>query len=587
MAGMTEQLTRHGTVDQIVYRWSPRSLTGKRGVGPVATSLDADALRVWDGRLGKLVWATGDDEETRPEQGFVFFAAGEQYGLLRKIPVADDEGRAGSTLAHVLICRALTTPEALGLTYWEDWTGDAAELPEDGVLPALDGPELGRWAEYGLYQLRERVAQLPPEALTRLLGAVLENPVDDLTVTAAGAAPLELVCALADILGEAPGRPWTFATHESADTAADLPRVVFLAGNQFSTRGSARRRVRLDTAAVAPAAASPVVAAIVTRYLRSGVDGVARLRPPEPLSGPKSVAAWAKGIQYAPGVLADAADLLRRMIDGGLTETELQVVVSGRIDEHLVAAVGRLPDSTLVRAAGTHAGTKTAQDLARRAVHELAVRVATGRLAPETRLDETGLVFDERLIVSVLGQEGLLPTGTAGLAGFLRAVGRFGGLSHGGKLALTHGVEEIPAANLLHWLDRTDDIDPAIATHVLAVLTERKQSSRDRRDALDVFLNRHGLVQAVTRLAPVDQEPAVRHFAALVEIALGKSATRARTMAEVLERLGPEPAPALLRALWRAASRGRARRLVEQRIATLYFRSNDVAGPPAAGRRTW
>ena len=51
VAGMTEQLTRHGTIDQIVYRWSPRSLTGKRGVGPVATSLDADALRVWDGRL--------------------------------------------------------------------------------------------------------------------------------------------------------------------------------------------------------------------------------------------------------------------------------------------------------------------------------------------------------------------------------------------------------------------------------------------------------------------------------------------------------------------------------------------------------
>lgn len=46
-----------------VYRSSQRSLVGRPGVGPVATSLSPEQLAVWDNRLEPLVWAA------EPEQG--------------------------------------------------------------------------------------------------------------------------------------------------------------------------------------------------------------------------------------------------------------------------------------------------------------------------------------------------------------------------------------------------------------------------------------------------------------------------------------------------------------------------------------
>ncbi|MEV4004404.1 hypothetical protein, partial [Actinomadura sp. NPDC049753] len=47
----TGPLPASGRVDQIVFAWSDRLLAGGRGLGPVATSLGTDGLRVWNERL--------------------------------------------------------------------------------------------------------------------------------------------------------------------------------------------------------------------------------------------------------------------------------------------------------------------------------------------------------------------------------------------------------------------------------------------------------------------------------------------------------------------------------------------------------
>lgn len=87
--------------DITVYRWSERSLTGRGDVGPVTTSLDREALLRWNSRIENMVWATQEHPgDTAP--GFVYLRYGPEAAVLRKVPVRDPHGRAGSTLTHVL-----------------------------------------------------------------------------------------------------------------------------------------------------------------------------------------------------------------------------------------------------------------------------------------------------------------------------------------------------------------------------------------------------------------------------------------------------------------------------------------------------
>ena len=57
-------------VHQIRYGWSPSSLLGTSGMGPVESTLPAERLTVWDRFLRDHVWAAS------AEPGFTFIVHG-------------------------------------------------------------------------------------------------------------------------------------------------------------------------------------------------------------------------------------------------------------------------------------------------------------------------------------------------------------------------------------------------------------------------------------------------------------------------------------------------------------------------------
>ena len=131
-------------IDQIVYCWSPHSLLGTRGVGPISTSLPADALADWNERLGQAIWAADDAPGGPP--GLAYLRFGIDAAILRKLPVADANGRPGATFTHVLVGPdvELTADLALGLADWDGWYSEEGGLAGSRELRRLSPADLPR-----------------------------------------------------------------------------------------------------------------------------------------------------------------------------------------------------------------------------------------------------------------------------------------------------------------------------------------------------------------------------------------------------------------------------------------------------------
>jgi hypothetical protein len=133
------------TLDQTVYRWSWEHLLGRKGMGPVATSLDGDELRGWDGELDHHV----SMDRSHPEcptwsMGRVRFK--DRYALLLREAAIHGTNRPG-TDTHVLLDPERTVePHTMLTMVWlhgnrgGGLTGTRealAEVPEGAGLPAV------------------------------------------------------------------------------------------------------------------------------------------------------------------------------------------------------------------------------------------------------------------------------------------------------------------------------------------------------------------------------------------------------------------------------------------------------------------
>ncbi|MYV97712.1 hypothetical protein [Streptomyces sp. SID3343] len=133
------------TLDQTVYRWSWEHLLGRKGMGPVATSLDGEELRGWDGELDHHV----SMDRSHPEcptwsMGRVRFK--DRYALLLREAAIHGTNRPG-TDTHVLLDPGRTVePHTMLAMVWLHGnrgggltgTGEAlAEVPEGTRLPAV------------------------------------------------------------------------------------------------------------------------------------------------------------------------------------------------------------------------------------------------------------------------------------------------------------------------------------------------------------------------------------------------------------------------------------------------------------------
>ena len=296
-------------IDQIVYCWSPHSLLGTRGVGPIATSLPADALTDWNERLGEAIWAADDAPGGPPGLAYLRFDGG--AAVLHKLPVADASGRPGATFTHVLVSPGveLTADLALSLADWDGWYHD-----ED----ALSGRrELKRLALAELPRSHPRPTQDAYAAAVPVVSRILASPDQRFSVVAPTAPATGLLRVVLDVIGEIHG-PWTFATRESTENGVADARLLFLTRDpEFSAHSGRRIQIRQEDPA--DGGYADFARTLVDAYQRDGVDVMSRIPQASPrgrhLRMGQSGAAGPGGPRR-PLVAADER-VYRRHLDGG------------------------------------------------------------------------------------------------------------------------------------------------------------------------------------------------------------------------------------------------------------------------------
>jgi hypothetical protein len=341
-----------GRLDQIVFAWSEDSLTGTRGIGPVAASLPVEELQRWTGRLKGAAWAV--QETPGGQSGFSYLVYEDVAAVLRKWPVHDEGGRPGSTWTHVLTgpARLLTTDLALLLAGWDGWLKPEAASPRSRQMSAL---EAGRLVGERLSAAdRADTANDTVQVLTRILA----DPQSAVIVTGAQAPTIHVTRAVIEILeaiGDF-GQPWTFATRESGASVPAGARIVFLLEDPespgYPSRRSAHTRIEIRPDGPDPHLLTTALSQmLVHAWVSEGRAVPPGLRAVNRLDSADAVARWAQSVQLAPGVLRDDQRLLRGAIRGGLSPHELAFVQeeAGRKGENLFRQIVGALDAKQLR----------------------------------------------------------------------------------------------------------------------------------------------------------------------------------------------------------------------------------------------
>ncbi|TCO52875.1 hypothetical protein [Actinocrispum wychmicini] len=522
-------------VHQIRYDWSPSTLLGTRGMGPVRTTLSENGLGSWDRHLRDHVWAVG------PDPAFTFVAHSGIGALVRKVTTVGDDGRQGSA-AHVLLCRELSAQHALGLASWTGWdTLDPDVLSWSALAPAADR---------GVRDLRCRAQSLPPERLASLFAQVLGGPGEGYTVIGE-ADPLAVTCALGDLIGRTP----TFASDEADDSGRHLPTVVFLRQAPVSVTAAARRRLVHTASSPEPIVAGFAVAA-VDAYTADGVDGVAHVQRAEPPVTAEGARAWADAAQFAPGVLADLARLprLRREVLANLVRPEalerIRAVAGGASARDLGNALDRrLPDQVLSIL-----------------VDEAARRVF---IAPTDRELLKRLAAVGPLPLDLVARHA--PRDLDRVANVARAL-----LSmHDGRVLLERIAAAQPYADVVRWIDDRAAADPDNARTVYGALCSRtKVSIQDVR----VLMACGVLIDAVRQFADTEQQVS-GHLVAL----LGALPKRTLGLDAVVE-LAARADPVLLHALDAVLTDPVKREVIHRQIRLAYYHAHHLDEPATTAK---
>jgi hypothetical protein len=628
MTMLGETARNEGRLHQIVFRWSEQSLSGHRGLGPVASSLDPEQVTQWEHRLQDMIWAAPAEDAA-----VAYLEFGDEAAVIRRVPASDTTGRE-STLAHVIVGPGLDPALALALSRsgWPGWIGVGHE-PMDSSLPPLWIDDLRAAAVSGAEGpdgLRAGAAALAGPVLADVVTAAFTDPRAELTVIAPGRDPAAVMFAILELLGDVIPGPFTFSTFEATDTGAGRPRVVFLADRpQFSLRTSARRRVPLPEPGAPPPPASDAsdafdapdeLAVFALAWCRvhrgRGSTGLRPLLPDRPLTTPKEVRSWLRSEAVVNGVLADPVDLLRRAGEDDVTAQEARLLDDGLTGLDLDEALTRLPDAALRELSlAWHVQSPPYERwpaLGRR-VHDALLLVVLAVWKKDDAIALIEAVRDRETVATrlVTGPE---PGGGERRGRRLLRVRRRTGPQP--RLAPAPAPQCLPAVvvacraiglderqlhevlasvlravaptDLVRWIEDHASSSPSAVGTVIHALPV-PLASRGKRDiaGYDAFAAAGALTTAVAAVAVADEMPyppadVLRRL--LVQFADGGLDDVGR-LEQLLGNASQALRPALIGALWALVTDRRAHRRLGRLVIREYFASHDIVLPVEPERR--
>jgi hypothetical protein len=548
-------------LDQVLFGWAERTLTGSSGVGPVLSSLQSETeLAQWEHRLLAADWAAAAVVGSATVPALVYLRFADQAVVMRKETVTDPHGRGGSPLTHALIGHesVLDAWIALGL---HDWTGWIRKDNVPAGLGLLDGAQLRVAADAGYRTLRDRAQRLNHNLLAALVATFLSDPSGRFSVyppdeptTAVPAA--ELMCGILDVLGEIGGLPWTFSTGEEEEPAtASRPRVVFLRkAKGFSTRGATGHSVTVGQFAWRAKKDNPenearlhdFGVALADGYSRMGPSVIDSRRPPEPICTLGDAIAWSVKAQIVPGVLDDFGYLLLAIGENQIDSHRVAAFKkeSGFFDRG-IAAMSAEVFSRLVVVWGpgkeaAQAYPEIAEAIRREAAWRFAVdgRPPGGEIAmalgagPVVWLDQLGRCRAER------GRRGLLDA-AARIAPLLSSEAN-------GEVVRLLAAELAPADMLVLAHDWSRTV-PTVSTQLLiAVAAQRAMTESQRADCRARLREFRFLVPTMERCFPHDPHSAGNLLARLLSTIFTVQLTQRETVDRIIDQVSRIRGPSLL-----------------------------------------
>ncbi|WP_433824583.1 hypothetical protein ACQP2E_20795 [Actinoplanes sp. CA-015351] len=587
-----------GHADQIVFRWSDYSLTGRKGVGPVAASIGATELARWEDLLQPYIWATDRDLPAQ-QSDLVHRIHGNHAVVLHRLCVADPHGRPGSTLTHCLIGSPdeLTPATAVGLHNWPGWVTDPDHLPTDGRLDPVSGAQLIGHGENGLRRIRQMLAVDRPVELPRLFAALLDDPSARLVVIDPSVSAILLIGALVEMSAVLLAGTMTFSTREEKELHAKGLRIIVVDGRLAAQAQQAGYRRVPPGQAELPF--DQLAGQLVETYL---VEGLARLEELRntPLPQTRSeVLHWVERIQRAPGVLGSIGGLLRRAAGNTTRPEEIGYLTSRAGQDAIRTALDRALTAQLTEWTGGRS-----RDLVRTGVvplihEELLVRLfrdvrALDRDKPVAALVAAGV--DHQRVLTAMRQawERLhkehRPSSSA--VDLVRTATSLGLTSDELRPVADDMFGTYPIGELLRAAAMYSSIDPQVTRMLMDALIRRRRRRQDAKEATRVLEDYAWFVPVVTALEPDDEPQAVELFLELLLLATGgapiKSADQIRRILTEAHR----PTIAFQVAVFRAAESDAAQ-FIRDLLLVQFLEDRGFVAPaeqqdqPNSGSQRW
>jgi hypothetical protein len=602
-------MSTESQVDQILFSWGERTLTGGRGVGPTASSIgSAQDLAWWEQRLLSANWAAAEVGGAAVQPALVYLHFDDRAAVLHKEVVTDLHGRAGAPLTHALLghVSVLDARVALGLHDWPGWIrGDDVQTG----LTSLEGEDLRRMAGEGYQALDKSARQLDPRLPASLFAALLSDPRGHFSVYPAEEPVQEpdgsraepalvaarLMCAVLGVLGDRVAQEWTFSTCEPEEpTGAGRPRIVFLSQPlQFSMQVPTGNRVRIGEpgwfgSRPDPEGASNLQAfgdVLADLYSTQGPDALRDLRPRNRLSTAAEALAWAAQAQFAPGVLADFGYLVKALGHGPTNPAVIEEVRSRLASGLDTISAARLHELVPLWAPEAEVAIRY-PDIAEAIWAEAAWRYLTASRPPDERTVLAMAVPAATWLDQLTRYRHARGTGALREAAYhvLPVV------TQDLETEFVEAVAELPVEELLSLaVDGAAD-RPTLSVRLLAFATGKILTPSERVTCRELLERTGYLVSTVERCHPGDPEGETRLFARLLHLIVGPDLERPEEFDRILRQVAEIRCAPLLHALGTCVA-GDLRHRVLARVGNLWFAdcglaelSTGTTSPPTASQ---